>query len=281
MGSTLVGADTLARHLDDPSRIVIDCRFSLADPARGERDFARSRIPGARYAHLDRDLSGPIVPGRSGRHPLPRPEALRERLRALGVGRASTVVAYDDGPGTIAARLWWLLRSLGHSAALVLDGGFATWREKGLPLEEGPPGEIVAGDLEIGDPLVASVDTDTVAAGGLRLLDARERERFRGEREPIDPIAGRIPGARNHPCADNLDAEGRFLPPEILRERFARALGPTGEGALPLVHYCGSGVTAAHNVLAMTHAGLEPGALYGGSFSEWITRHDVETGDGA
>ena len=286
MHTTLVDTATLVRHLDDPDWIVLDCRFSLADPAAGARDFAAARVPGARHVDLERDLSAPVVPGRTGRHPLPGREALATRLAALGVGARHQVVAYDASVGAMAARLWWLLRELGHEAAAVLDGGFAAWRADGRAIETTPPmpaRDIVPGDLRPAAPRVRSVALDVVEAGGLRLLDARERARFAGTHEPIDPVAGHLPGARNHPFTDNVDAAGRFLPVEVLRERFTASLGAApgdaaagGRAAAPLVHYCGSGVTAAHNVLAMTHAGLEAGALYAGSFSEWITRHADE-----
>ena len=287
MHSTLVDTATLARHLDDPAWVVLDCRFSLADPDAGARAFAASRIPGARHADLERDLSAAVTPGVTGRHPLPDPDTLAARLAALGVSRHSQIVAYDDTVGALAARLWWLAQRLGHEACAVLDGGFATWLADGLPLETAAPsGAGAAGDLRAGTPRVASVDIDAVAGGGLLLLDAREPARFAGEHEPIDPVAGHIPGARNHPFTANVDAAGRFLSPAALRERFAASLGTdlVAEGDAPppdprpLVHYCGSGVTAAHNVLAMRHAGLDPGALYAGSFSEWITRHDAATG---
>ena len=306
--TTLVDTETLFRHLDDPRWLVLDCRFSLADPDAGRRRFLESRLPGARYVDLERDLSGPVVPGVTGRHPLPDMTVLTARLAALGVDTASQVVAYDASVGAMAARLWWLMRRLGHERCAVLDGGFPAWQTAGLPLETGVPDEReMPGDLQAGLPLVASVDIERVAAGGLRLLDARERTRFSGEHEPIDPVSGHIPGASNHPFTDNVDADGRFLAPSALRERFAASLGVaataergilsgernrTSDSAVdtserseklpdvpdvPLVHYCGSGVTAAHNVLAMTHAGLDAGALYAGSFSEWITRHEVET----
>ena len=281
---TLVDTLTLARHLNDPAWAVIDCRFSLADAEAGAREYARSRIPGARHVDLERDLSAPVQRGVTGRHPLPDREALAARLVALGIEREQQIVAYDAAAGPMAARLWWLLRWLGHESVAVLDGGFAAWREAGLRLETTPPpAPVSTGDFRVGHPLVESVDIERVAAGGLRLLDARERARFAGEHEPIDPVAGRIPGALNHPFTDNVDADGRFLPSSVLRERFAASLGVVEDGAAdagtddaPLVHYCGSGVTAAHNVLAMTHAGLEAGALYAGSYSEWITRHAAE-----
>ena len=238
--TTLIDVAELAEHLDDPAWTVLDCRFSLNDPEAGARDFASSRLPGARHVDLEHDLSAPVQPGLTGRHPLPDPDGLATRLAELGVGRDDQVVAYDAAAGPMAARLWWLMRWLGHEAVAVLNGGFAAWRtgRAGPSTPHCKPVDAPVGDFRRAAALVESVDIERVRAGKLRLLDARERVRFSGAHEPIDPVAGHIPGARNHPFADNLDDDGRFLPVETLRERFASSLGvEPGESDAPLVHY--------------------------------------------
>ena len=279
---TLTDAATLQDHLDD-DLVVVDCRFDLADTGRGERDYRVSHVPGALYAHLDRDLSSPITPD-SGRHPLPDVDRLVNWLGRLGIGEETQVVAYDDSGGTMAVRLWWLLRWLGHDRVSVLDGGWQQWLAGGHPLQaqaiepasstlfRGTPDwsqvvatEDIAGQLEIGPD-------------DIRIMDARTGERYRGEQEPIDPVAGHIPGAFNLPLTGNLAEDGRFLPADILRKRYTQAIG----GLQPdrIAAMCGSGVTACHNLLAMEIAGLPGGRLYAGSWSEWIRdpRRPVATG---
>lgn len=270
--TTLISPAELKPHLNEPDWAIIDCRFSLKEPGRGRRDYVAAHIPGAVYAHLDEDLSGPVVPGQTGRHPLPEIEVLAQTLSRWGIDGAVQVVAYDDMGGAIAARLWWLLRWLGHPAGAVLDGGWPHWQEAGYPVSSEretrparlfrpqPRPELVAQTAD-----VASMGSDPSA----RLLDARSADRYRGENETIDPVAGHIPGAISAPYAENLDAAGRFLSSEKLRERYGALLGEGG--AEQAVAYCGSGVTAAHTLLAMVHAGLGEGRLYAGSWSEWIT----------
>lgn len=265
----LITAQQLAESPAQP--ILFDCRFALEDPAYGQRSYAAGHIPGARFLDLEQDLSGPVIAGRTGRHPLPDPQQLLERLRELGVDNDSRIVFYDDGPGAFAARAWWLLAWLGKRDGLyLLDGGLAAWRAAGLPLETAvatPDRGTLDGTP---DPQML-VETAELAAEPARfhLLDARALPRFRGEVEPIDPVAGHIPGALCVPFGDNLGADGRFLDAAQLRQRF-QALAD-GQGGRAAVAYCGSGVTACHTIFAMALAGLEPPRLYAGSWSEWIT----------
>ena len=272
MHTTLIAPAALHTHLDDPAWAVVDCRFSLADTERGRRAYREAHIPGAVYAHLDDDLSGPIRPGLTGRHPLPDVGAFAQTLSTWGLDADVQVVAYDDFGGGIAARLWWMLRWLGHDAVAVLDGGFPAWQRLGLPTRPGdetrPPRSFTP------HPRPAwTVDVDTVDARrtdpSYRLIDARAAARYRGEHEPIDPVAGHIPGAVSAPFVDNLDADGSFLAPETLRARFETVLA--GVPPQRAICYCGSGVTAAHNLLALAHAGLGNALLYPGSWSRWIT----------
>jgi thiosulfate/3-mercaptopyruvate sulfurtransferase len=236
----------------------VDCRASLADPDLGRRVYEAGHIAGAVYLSLDDDLAAP--PGAGGRHPLPDPEILAARLRALGINDGDQVVVYDDAGGAFAARAWWCLRWLGHEAVAVLDGGLKDWPVP-LSTETVTP---APGNFSIREPLTRTVDAATLAAdlNAYTLVDARSEARFRGEEEPIDPVAGHIPGAICRPFQENLDDQGRFRAPRALAKRF-----PSGENT---VCYCGSGVTAAHNVLAMRLAGLPEPLLYPGSWSEWI-----------
>ena len=270
--TTLIDPKDLRPHLDAPEWAVIDCRFSLADTGAGRLAYRAAHVPGAVYAHLDEDLSGKIVPGVTGRHPLPDVETFARRLGAWGIDEGVQVVAYDDMGGGIAGRLWAMLRRLGHSAVAVLDGGWPRWKREGLPARTGeehrPPRRFIPRPI----PALHADAEDVARAANdpaWRVLDARAAERFRGETEPYDPVAGHIPGAISAPWAENLDAEGRFLPPEVLRARFEALLG--GVPAERVICYCGSGVTANHNRLAMAHAGLGLPRLYPGSWSEWIT----------
>ena len=264
----LVSPDQLAAALagaDAP--LVIDCSFDLADPGAGERAFERAHVSGAAYAHLDRDLAGAKT-GRNGRHPLPSRDDWAATLARLGVTPARAVVVYDAQGGMYAARAWWMLRWAGHRAASVLDGGLQAWQAAGGALASGPAAAQPASSAyPLSDSLVGTVDADALlkSLGRVTLLDARAGERYRGEVEPLDARAGHIPGARSRFFKDNLDAQGRFRPAAELRAAFA------GFGATPdqVVHQCGSGVTACHNLLAMEIAGLPGSVLYPGSWSEW------------
>ncbi|OQR29492.1 sulfurtransferase [Pseudomonas sp. T] len=279
----LLTPEQLAARLDDPNLVLLDCRFALEDPAYGARSYQENHIPGAHFADLNRDLSSPVIPGVTGRHPLPDPQHLQEHLRAWGLNADSEVVLYDDGPGAFAARAWWLLLWLGKSEGVyLLDGGLTAWRNAGLRLTTAET-PLRPGDFK-GEPdnsLLISVGELAAKLGGaeLPLIDARGLPRFRGEVEPIDPVAGHIPGAQCAAFTDNLGNDGRFLRPEHLHQRFAGML--RGRPAEDLVAYCGSGVTACHNLFALSLAGYPLGRLYAGSWSEWITdaRRPVAKGD--
>lgn len=280
--NTLVSTEDLARHLEDPQWVVFDCRFTLTDPEAGRRAYAEGHIPGARYAHLDEDLSGPIVPGRTGRHPLPDPAVLADKLYNWGVGVNKQVVVYDDSFGAIAVRMWWLLRWLGHPAVALLDGGLPKWKREMRPLTIEVP-QSVKGNcvcLPEASQIVTAEDVLRVIQGSDELIiDARPERRFTGEFEPLDPVAGHVPGAINRNFEDNLDIDGTFLPPEALRENYQSLLN--GRPPWKVIHMCGSGVTACHNLLAMEIAGLPASRLYPGSWSEWITdpQRPVATGE--
>lgn len=256
--------------LSETPPVLVDCRFQLDDPHAGLMAWRQARLPGARYGHLEGDFSGPVEPGRSGRHPLPEPAALIRRLRSWGVGPDTPVVFYDASGGPFAARGWWLACHLGHPAACVLDGGIEAWREAGGAFETEPPGPpaALAPPWPERPALLAAASAAEVEAAVDRarpLLDARSPERFAGEIEPIDPVAGHIPGAHCLPHGGNLDSKGRFLPPAALAARWQ------AHDADAAICYCGSGVTAAHNVLAAVAAGIGRPRLYVGSWSEWIT----------
>ncbi len=265
--TTLVSTEDLARH---PEWRVFDCRHDLGNPSLGEQQYAKVHIPGALFAHLDRDLSAPKT-GRNGRHPLPVPSVLGSWLSRSGVKTDDHVVCYDAGNGTMAARLRWTLRSLGHEKVAVLDGGFAKWVEEGRPVTAEIP-VFAENAYEVRPVTEIAVDVSFVEnhleSKDLVLLDARAAARFRGEAEPIDPIAGRIPGAANRFCGENLTADGRFKSAEALRREFGALLGD--RTPQEVVHYCGSGVAACHNALAMEIAGLRGSRVYIGSWSEWI-----------
>lgn len=253
-----------------PRPVLLDCGFDLVDPTAGARAFAEGHLPGARHANLDRDLSGPKRPG-AGRHPLPERSAFAETAGAWGIAPGVPVVCYDAQGGFYAARAWWMLRWLGHAEVAVLDGGRAAWQAAGGALVAGsddpqappprPPYPLAA---EPGMPRIAA-DALLQALGRVRIVDARPSDRFRGENETLDPVGGHIPGATNRCFRDNLAADGRFKSAEALRAEFDR-WGGTPAG---IVHSCGSGVTACHNLLAMEHAGLPGSTLYAGSWSEW------------
>jgi thiosulfate/3-mercaptopyruvate sulfurtransferase len=270
---TLVDVDTLAKHLGDPTWRIVDCRVKLGDPDAGAHAHAEGTIPGAIFADLERDLSGPVIPGRTGRHPLPTREAFAATLGRWGITASTQVVAFDDMGGAFAARLWWMLRWVGHRAVAVLDLGIGAWTEAGHALAPGRPFEGTPTRFEPGPSLVASVTADEVLAAlgdpGVVVLDARAALRYRGEGESIDPVAGHIAGARSAPFLDNLGEGSRFRTPAELRTHFEERLAGTAPERA--IAYCGSGVTACHDVLAMAHAGLPTPRLYPGSWSEWIT----------
>jgi thiosulfate/3-mercaptopyruvate sulfurtransferase len=269
MHTTLVDPATLAPHLADDSWVVIDCRFDLTDPAKGDEQYLDAHIPGARYAHLDRDLSGEKT-GSNGRHPLPTAEQMRERFGKLGVGPDTQVVAYDADSGMYAARLWWMLRFMGHVAVAVLDGGLARWLREGHAIRGGR--EVTRTATFVGAPREAwRLDAQDVIANlgdpALLLVDARADARFRGDSEPLDKRAGHIPGACNFFFLQNLTEEKTFKSPSELRAAWRSVLGDRPPDQV--VMYCGSGVTACHNLLALEHAGLKGARIYPGSWSEW------------
>jgi len=267
--TTIISAQDLAGKLNDPALVIFDCRHDLMHPEAGAEAYSEGHIPGARFAHTDRDLAAPKT-GRNGRHPLPSEETFAVWLGRNGVDSGRQVVAYDAAAGTSATRLWWMLRWLGHDAAAVLDGGWEGWIKAGFPVTTDVP--TVTPARFNPRPRDLSVDAEYVKSHLERpdmvLLDARAPERFKGLSEPIDPVAGHIPGARNRLFKDNLGPDGRFKPADQLRREFAAVLA----GARPeqLIHQCGSGVSACHNLLAMEIAGLNGSRLYPGSWSEWI-----------
>jgi len=269
--NTLIDTATLHQYLDDPDWRIIDCRFSLADTERGRRAYVEGHIPGAVYAHLDEDLSGEVVSGKTGRHPLPAVEDLARLFSAWGVDEQVQVVAYDDKSGAIAARLWWLLHWLGHEQAAVLDGGWPAWVDEGYPSSQAIPAHKARRfEPKVRDELLvdAAAVRQNQQSGEKILIDSRAAKRYHGEEEPIDPVAGHIEGAKNAPFGENIGPDGRLLDKEGLRQRFTEVLeGKTAEEA---IFYCGSGVTACHNLLAAQAAGLGEGKLYAGSWSEWI-----------
>lgn len=268
---TLVTIDELAAHLDDPQWVIFDCRHDLADADKGERAYREAHIPGAQFAHLDRDLAG-AKNGRNGRHPLPDPIAFAAWLGRAGMQEGKQLIAYDDAGGAFAARLWWLLRWIGHPAAAVLDGGWNAWLCARSPTTDAIPLAVPERfDARPDNSMI--VDADTLQAGldcgTLRLIDARSPDRYRGENETIDAVAGHIPGAMNRFFKDNLGADGRFRGAEELRAAFQPIIA--GRPVSTVVNQCGSGVTACHNLLALEIAGLRGARLYPGSWSEWCS----------
>ncbi|MEP7283009.1 MAG: sulfurtransferase [Rubrivivax sp.] len=266
---TLIDAEALqARLAAGAPTVVLDARFELSAPPAGRAAYAAGHVPGARYAHLDDDLAGACT-GHNGRHPLPGRADFAARVGAWGITPGVQVVAYDDQGGAIAARAWWLLRWLGHDAVAVLDGGWSAWVGSGGAVETTAPTPVHAAlPYPASDaPAMPTVQADALLAqlGRVRLLDARTGERFRGEVEPLDPVAGHIPGATLRCFRDNLAPGGRFKPAALLRAEFDALASPPAS----VVHQCGSGVTACHNLLAMAHAGLDGSVLYPGSWSEW------------
>jgi thiosulfate/3-mercaptopyruvate sulfurtransferase len=279
----LITAHELQQRLHQPNLLLLDCRFTLNDPTYGSRSYAEGHIPGAHYADLERDLSGPVHKGVTGRHPLPDAEQLLQCLRNWGLSENTEVILYDDGSDAFATRAWWLLAWLGkREGVYLLDGGLKAWRAAGYPLsQEVPtvqPGTF-NGQPDPGLVLDAAQLQQRLGQQQLCLLDARALPRFRGEVEPLDPVAGHIPGAQCALFSDNLGSDGCFLPAAQLRQRFSTLLG--GRPVEQLVAYCGSGVTACHNLFALCLAGYPLAPLYAGSWSEWVTdpTRPVATGD--
>jgi thiosulfate/3-mercaptopyruvate sulfurtransferase len=267
--TTLISTAALALHVDDPAWALVDCRAKLDDPTWGRREHAAAHIPGAVYADLAADLSGPTT-GTNGRHPLPDPHTLAQTFGRLGIASGVQVVAYDQENGMFASRLWWLLRWLGHDAAAVLDGGFKKWSEEHRPVQSGDahrPSRAFEGAPRDNMSVDVAAVASRLGSGHPVLVDARAPERYRGDVEPIDKVGGHIPGAKNHFYQWNLDEHGLFRTPEELRKKIAASIGDAR--ANDVVCYCGSGVTACHNLLAFEHAGLAGAKLYAGSWSEW------------
>ncbi len=270
---TIIDPRVAETHREDERWAFIDCRFDIRSLDRGEREYERCHIAGAAYAHLDRDLSGPVIPGVTGRHPLPARQALIGTFRRLGIRADTQVVAYDESNGSMAAaRLWWLLRWAGHTAVAVLDGGIQKWKSSGFPcvssVDHRPPSEL-EGSFRAGLILEADQLQSALGDPGFIVLDSRSEERYHGVNETIDPVAGHISGAFSAPYMDNVKDDGTFRTPQELARRLESLV--RGRDAAHVVFYCGSGVTAAHNVLAFAHSGKGVPLLYPGSWSEWIT----------
>ncbi len=269
--STLISAQTLHEHLHDTNLVIVDCRFELGNTEAGHLVYKSAHLPGAVYAHLDGDLSGPLS-ANSGRHPLPDIRHFSATLGSWGIDRGKQVVVYDAESGAMAAaRLWWLLRWLGHEQVAVLDGGVKHWQASGFELTGSsftPMPRTFTPAVNAEMLMDASDVAQRVTQSGWRVLDARAPERYSGASEPIDAVAGHIPGAINHPFANNLAGDGRLLPGDILRTRFNKSTGHVTPRHI--IGMCGSGVTACHTMLALEHAGLHGAKLYAGSWSEWI-----------
>lgn len=265
---TLLDVATLKAHLGDAQWCIVDVRHQLMDVDYGERVYAQGHLPGAHFLHCDRDLSSPLN-GRNGRHPLPDPVRLAQRLGQLSIGPQTQVVVYDDAQGMIAGRLWWLLRWLGHDKVAVLDGGLQAWLAAGGALTTEVPALATAPFSLSLQPFTVDVVAmeKMLGNGAYCLIDGRAPDRFRGENETIDPVGGHIPGAVNRFFRDNLQADGCFKPAAVLATEWQAILGE--HAASTSVHYCGSGVSACHNLLALEIAGLSGARLYGGSWSEW------------
>ncbi|HSS27209.1 MAG TPA: sulfurtransferase [Usitatibacter sp.] len=270
MEPILVSPSELEKHLGDPNWVVFDTRHELTDPARGPRAYAEGHIPGAYFLHVDDDLSGPKT-GQNGRHPLPDLATFAAKVESAGVTPSSHVVVYDDLGGNYAVRLWWMLRWLGHERVALLDGGFPLWEKEKRPVTKDVPAPR-QGDFKARPHLGDVVDTPFIERfredPSIKLVDARAAERFAGLKEMIDPVAGHIPGAVNRFWQKNLNPDGRFKSPEQLKSEYSEFLGSSKPGQV--VHMCGSGVTACHNMFAMALAGMPQGRLYVGSWSEWV-----------
>ncbi len=275
MYTTVISPEDVEQNLNNPDWILIDCRFSLNDEEQGLQHYLEAHLPNSFYAHLNKDLSGPLLPYPRGRHPLPDADSLAQTFSRWGIDANTQVVAYDDNSGAIAARLWWLLRWTGHEKVAVLDGGWDYWKNTGRPTTKTTPQRAprtfqsnLRSHYLVDTSLVQRVLHDP----NYRLLDARAADRYRGENETIDPVAGHIPSAISAPFMENVSENGRMVSQEALRQRFRPLMG--GVEASRTICYCGSGVTACHNLLAMLHAGLGDAQLYAGSWSEWITDPD-------
>ncbi|MBI3176756.1 MAG: sulfurtransferase [Chloroflexi bacterium] len=268
---TLIAASELAPDIGNSHGVIVDCRFDLLNPEAGFAQYRQSHLPGAVYAHLNRDLSSPVSAD-SGRHPLPDPDAFKAAMGRFGVDSSKQVVAYDDAGGMLASRLWWLLRYYGHKAVAVLDGGLAKWQNEGRPVEAGVHQNAPAqfnGKPQQGWVVGLDEVEKNVKEARFQLIDSRSPERFRGELETIDPVAGHLPGAANHFYGNNLDSQGAMRPLEALRQQFETLF--QGKRPEENVFYCGSGVSACHNLLALEHAGLSGARLYAGSWSQWCS----------
>jgi thiosulfate/3-mercaptopyruvate sulfurtransferase len=284
MYTTLIEAAALAAHVDDANWVIVDCRHDLVNLAAGRDAYAAGHLPNALFADMEHALSGAKRGADGafrGRHPLPEKDAFIELLRSWGVNEGTQVVAYDAHGGMFAARLWWMLRWVGHEAVAVLDGGLPAWQTAGLPLATAVPAPRTRGTIAAREPLVTTVDVDTVLQnvehGGRQVVDARAPDRFRGENETIDPVGGHIPDAKNRFFKDNLQPDGRFKAPDQLKAELGMVVGDPRKAIMQ----CGSGVTACHNLLALEVAGLPGAALYPGSWSEWSAdaARPVATGD--
>ncbi len=278
--TTLIEADDLFKHLNNPCWVIVDCRFDLTNPDWGFEDYQRGHIPGSVYAHLDHDLSAPPTPD-TGRHPLSSPSEFATTLERLGISNDSQVVALDTSGGSFAARLWWMLKWLGHNSVAVLNGGWNAWKSKGFPIAQGieskQRGKFIphpqSGKYVTTHELIQLMGNPT-----FKLVDARAPQRYRGEFEPLDPVAGHIPGSINRFHENNLARAGKLKPAELLRKEFEEILGETPPHQV--IVYCGSGVTSCHHLLAMEYAGIQGAKLYAGSWSEWIRdpNRPIETG---
>lgn len=272
MYTTLISAQELASQIEQADLVIVDCRHDLTDVSAGQKAYDSGHLPGARFVHLDQKLSGPKSSASGvfcGRHPLPEKQEFIRHLRELGINHASQVVAYDAQGGMYAARLWWMLRWVGHAAVAVLDGGLPAWTAQGFALDNSEPVSVAPGDIELKPSLVAQFDASDVlnnlSTNTHTVVDARAPDRYRGENETMDPVGGHIPGARNRFFKDNLQADGRFKSAQQLREEWSAIIADPAKSIMQ----CGSGVTACHNLLALEVAGLGGAALYPGSWSEW------------
>jgi len=275
MHSSLISTQIAQDHLDNPKWRFFDCRYELTAPDMKKAEFAVSHIPGALYVHMNQDLAANHVPGKTGRHPLPSVDDMARKFSAIGIDKSIQVVVYDDAVGSHAARLWWMLRWLGHDAVAVIDGGWSRWIKEERPVSS----ELLVPEAKefIASPRLSWTITADEIFENLNntetcVLDARSAQRFQGENEKFDPVAGHIPGANSAPFTDNLDENGNWKSISELRQRFENLLD--GFPVEKTVSYCGSGITACHNILAMYHAGLGDSRLYPGSWSEWITNPD-------
>ena len=274
MYSSLISPKTVNEHLEDPNWRFFDCRYVLTEPDKKQAEFAESHLPGATYAHVNHDLAAPQIQGKTGRHPLPKIAELSKTFSAWGISSSTQVVVYDDAGGAYAVRLWWMLRWLGHDAVAVMDGGWPRWVQEGRQ---------VTAALTVSEPKIFNAsprDNWLVTAEDIkadldnyevRILDARNSDRFQGINETLDPVAGHIPGAVSAPFVENLDEDGNWKSKSVLRLMYEKLL--SGSPAEQAVSYCGSGITACHNILAMYHAGLGDSRLYCGSWSDWIADH--------